>query len=45
VVLDSEGDAYMTGFTGSSDYPTTPGAFDETHNGQFDVLVTRLDVP
>lgn len=43
-------DAVITGWTSSTDYPTTPGAFDTTHNGTGDgytyyggdVIVTRL---
>ncbi len=42
--LDAGGHAYVTGFTDSSDYPTTPGAFDTTYNGGvFDIFVTRLN--
>ena len=29
----TEGRAYVTGFTDSADFPTTPGAFDTTFNG------------
>lgn len=44
------GDPVVCGWTSSTDYPTTPGAFDTTHNGtgdgyQYsggDVFVTRL---
>jgi hypothetical protein len=38
-----EGKAYVTGATLSSDYPTTPGAFDTTFNGgTTDAFVTKL---
>src|SRR5215204_4399649 len=38
-----EGRAYVTGQTTSADYPTTPGAFDTTHNGNSDAFVTKLN--
>ena len=38
-----EGRAYVTGPTESADYPTTPGAFDTTFNGQEDAFVTKLN--
>ena len=31
-------------FHRSTDFPTTPGAFDETYNGGGDAFVTKLDV-
>ncbi|MFC1476840.1 SBBP repeat-containing protein [candidate division KSB1 bacterium] len=36
-------EAYVTGYTSSPDYPTTSGAFDETYNEKFDVIVSRID--
>lgn len=40
--VDPVGTAYLTGFTASTDFPVTPGALDETHNGGFDAFVTTL---
>jgi hypothetical protein len=44
--VGGEGSAYVTGQTISSDYPTTPGAFDTTFNGgdfgDSDAFVTKL---
>jgi hypothetical protein len=37
-----EGRAYVTGTTDSKNYPTTPGAFDRTFNGNGDAFVTKL---
>jgi hypothetical protein len=37
------GQAFVTGSTGSFDYPTTPGAFDTSYNGNTDAFVTRLN--
>ncbi len=45
IAVDAIGRAYVTGVTGSSDFPTTPGAFDMTFNGGVDAFVTRLDLP
>ncbi|MCI0389221.1 MAG: SBBP repeat-containing protein [Acidobacteria bacterium] len=43
IALDSAGNAYVLGRTGSLVFPTTPGAFDTTHHGSFDVFVAKLD--
>jgi hypothetical protein len=37
------GDAYATGYTSSSDLPTSGGAFDTTFNGNVDAFVTKLN--
>ena len=42
LALDADGNAYVTGATGSPNYPTTPGAQDNSHNGELDVFVTKL---
>ena len=44
LALDSSGAAYVTGCTSSSGFPTTPGAFDTTHNGEKDAFVTKLNM-
>lgn len=33
IVADANGNGYLTGSTFSYNFPTTPGAFDRTHNG------------
>ncbi|MER3459405.1 MAG: hypothetical protein C4309_12920 [Chloroflexota bacterium] len=44
IAVDAAGSAYVTGATSSTDFPTTPGAFDLTYNGGSDVFVTKLNV-
>ncbi|HWI55423.1 MAG TPA: SBBP repeat-containing protein, partial [Desulfobacteria bacterium] len=41
--IDSSGNVFIAGATNSSNFPTTAGSFDETHNGDFDVFVAKLD--
>ena len=43
IALDSDNNAYISGCTGSTNYPTTPGVYDPTHNGGWDVNVTKLN--
>jgi hypothetical protein len=40
--VDFAGDVYLTGDTGSSDYPTTPGAPDRSYNGGIDAFISMV---
>jgi hypothetical protein len=42
IAVDGTGNAYVMGDTESADFPTTPGAFDATFNGNSDAFVTKL---
>ncbi|KPL18083.1 MAG: hypothetical protein AMJ92_09575, partial [candidate division Zixibacteria bacterium SM23_81] len=44
IAVDGSGSAYVTGYTASSDFPTTAGAFDGTHNGDKDLFVAKLNL-
>src|SRR5207244_2047406 len=48
ISLDVQTNPYVTGFTASARFPTTPGAFDRTHNGGnsqgWDAFVTRFNL-
>ncbi len=43
IAVDGAGCAYVTGAAGSPDFPSTPGAFDPTQNGDWDVFVAKLN--
>ena len=43
ISVDAAGSAYVTGQTGSTDFPTTAGAAQTTFAGLFDAFVTKLD--
>ena len=44
IAVDEVGNAFLTGNTYSEDFPTTPGAFDQSHNGgDRDAFVAKLN--
>jgi hypothetical protein len=43
LVIDGSGNIYITGTTYSSDYPSTPGAYDPSHNGVYDGFISKLN--
>ncbi|MFB3897161.1 MAG: SBBP repeat-containing protein [bacterium] len=43
IALDKAGNAYITGYTCSSTFPTTNTAIDNTWNGKYDVFVSKLN--
>ena len=43
VAVDEAGNAYVTGFTESPDFPTTPDAFNTTLDTWYDIFVAKLN--
>src|SRR5207247_6974531 len=41
--VDAAGNAYVTGFTGSTNFPTTLGVYQTAYAGSFDTFVTKLN--
>ncbi|MEP7287232.1 MAG: SBBP repeat-containing protein [Chloroflexota bacterium] len=41
--VDSSGSAYLTGFTYSGNFPTTPNAFHKVSAGSLEAFVTKID--
>ena len=43
IAIDAVGNAYITGFTSSTNFPVTPGAFQAVQKGSFNAFVTKLN--
>lgn len=43
IVVNSAGEAYVTGHAGAANFPVTAGAFQTVHGGSLDVFVTKLN--
>ncbi|HOV92063.1 MAG TPA: SBBP repeat-containing protein [Candidatus Kapabacteria bacterium] len=41
--IDNLGYAYITGYTVSSDFPTTNGAYDRSYNSREDIFITKMN--
>jgi hypothetical protein len=45
ITLDGVNNVFITGYTWSSNYPTTPGVYDELFNGGYrDAILTKLNI-
>ena len=42
--VDGEHNVYLTGSTGSPNFPVSPGAYDDSYNGSVDAYVLRLNL-
>ncbi|VAX30906.1 Predicted maltose-specific TonB-dependent receptor, partial [hydrothermal vent metagenome] len=43
ILIDDIGNVYVTGWTRSTDFPTTPDAYDTTYNGGDDAFISKFD--
>src|SRR5205085_10469998 len=43
IAVDASGNAYVTGITGSANFPVSPGAFQTVYAGACDAFVSKLN--
>jgi hypothetical protein len=43
IAVDAGGNAYVAGFTNSSDFPAAPSGSQATHGGSYDIFAVKLD--
>ena len=43
MAVDTEGNMYVAGITNSADFPTTPGAYQSTVNGDYDIFIAKFN--
>ena len=43
IALDSAQNLFIAGYTGSPEYPSTPGVYDATFNANHDAIITKMD--
>jgi len=43
IALDAEQNVFIAGYSGSMEYPSTAGVYDETFNENHDAIITKLD--
>ena len=43
IAIDAEQNVFIAGYSGSMEYPSTPGVYDETFNENHDAIITKLD--
>jgi gliding motility-associated-like protein len=43
LITDYSGNLYIYGSTGSPDYPVTAGCYDNSYNGNYDIILTKLN--
>ena len=44
IAVDSMQNVYITGYTKSTDYPTTPSSYDTSQNGDKDIFVSKINL-